>query len=92
MARIFVGNLPFSANEVTIRDLFALHGAVETVSLMSDLATGKPRGFGYVEMPSDDAVRAVAALNGHDLSGSLIKVNAAEDKPPVASIAQWRGR
>lgn len=92
MAKIYVGNLPFSANEATVRDLFAVHGAVETVSLINDLETGKPRGFGFVEMSTDDAARAVSALNGHDLGGRSLKVNPAKDSPKVASISQWRGR
>lgn len=92
MAKIYVGNLPFSVNEVTIRDLFAQHGAVETVSIVTDRTTGKPRGFGFVEMPSDDAARAVAALNGQDLGGRALKVNPAEDRPRTSSISEWRGR
>jgi RNA recognition motif-containing protein len=92
MARIYVGNLPTSANEATVRDLFALHGVVETVSLISDLVTGKPRGFGYVEMPTNDAAMAVAALNGRDLGGRSLEVNPAQDRASVSSISQWRGR
>ena len=92
MAKIFVGNLPLAVNEVTIRDLFAMHGAVETVSLIADHVTGKPRGVGFVEMSTDDAAKAVAALNGQDLNGRALTVNAAEDRPRTASIAEWRGR
>lgn len=92
MAKIYVGNLPFSANEATVRDLFARHGSVETVSLINDIETGKPRGFGFVEMSTDDAAKAVSALNGLDFGGRSLKVNPAQDRPKVASISQWRGR
>lgn len=92
MAKIYVGNLPFSVNEVTIRDLFAKHGAVETVSIITDRSTGKPRGFGFVEMSTDDAAKAVAALNGQDLGGRPLKVNPAEERVRTSSIAEWRGR
>ena len=92
MAKIYVGNLPFSVNEVTIRDLFAQHGAVETVSIITDRNTGKTRGFGFVEMSTDDAAKAVAALNGQDLGGRPLKVNPAEERARTSSIAEWRGR
>ncbi len=91
MSKIYVGNLPFSANEDTIRDLFAQHGVVENVSLIQDRTTGKPRGFGFVQMPDDDATKAISALNGADFGGRSLKVNPAEDRQR-ASISQWRGR
>jgi RNA recognition motif-containing protein len=92
MAKIYVGNLPFSANEATVRDLFAQHGPVETVSLINDRDTGKPRGFGFVEMTTDDAAKAVAALNGQDFGGRALKVNPAQERERSANISQWRGR
>jgi RNA recognition motif-containing protein len=94
VAKIYVGNLPFSANEASMRDLFAQHGSVESVSLILDRETGKPRGFGFVQMSPDDAVKATTALNGSDFGGRPLKVNPAEerDSSKVASISQWRGR
>ena len=58
MTKIYVGNLPFSASESEIRELFAQHGTVESVSIINDRDTGRPRGFGFVEMSRADASRA----------------------------------
>jgi RNA recognition motif-containing protein len=71
MSKIYVGNLPFSADEEAIRTLFGQHGTVESVALIKDRDTGQPRGFGFVEMPRQDAARAIQNL----------KVNEAQDKP-----------
>jgi RNA recognition motif-containing protein len=80
MASIYVGNLPFSASEASIRELFAPHGTVEAVSLILDRETGKPRGFGFVQMPDQDADKAISALNGADFGGRPLKVNAAQER------------
>jgi RNA recognition motif-containing protein len=80
MAKIYVGNLPFSANESSVRDLFAQHGSVESVALIMDRETGKPRGFGFVEMSGDAADKAIAALNGQDFGGRPLKVNEAQER------------
>ena len=77
MTKLYVGNLPFSANEESIRALFAEFGAVYTFSLTSDRVTGTPRGFGFVEMSSDDAAKAMQGLNGKDFGGRPLKVNEA---------------
>jgi RNA recognition motif-containing protein len=81
MSKIYVGNLPFTATEATVRELFAQHGAVESVALITDRDTGQPRGFGFVEMPRTDAARAIQSLNGQDMGGRALKVNEAQDKP-----------
>jgi RNA recognition motif-containing protein len=81
MSKIYVGNLPFSANETTVRELFAQHGTVESVALINDRDTGQPRGFGFVEMPRADAARAIQNLTCQDLGGRPLKVNEAQDKP-----------
>ncbi|MBW4053046.1 MAG: RNA-binding protein [Proteobacteria bacterium] len=81
MTRIYVGNLPFSATEESLRALFSKHGAVENVSLINDRDTGRPRGFGFVEMSSADAARAIEALNGTDLGGRPLRVNEAQERP-----------
>jgi RNA recognition motif-containing protein len=81
MAKIYVGNLPFSATEADVRQLFSQHGTVESVSLPTDRETGRPRGFGFVEMSQADAARAIQSLNGHDMNGRQLRVNEAQDKP-----------
>lgn len=80
MTKLYVGNLPFSATEESVRNLFAPHGAVETLSLITDRDTGQPRGFGFVEMSQADASRAIQALNGQDFGGRALKINEAQDK------------
>ena len=81
MAKIYVGNLPFSATEEAVRALFSQHGTVESVSLINDRETGRPRGFGFVEMSRTDAQKAIQSLNGFDMGGRPLKVNEAQDKP-----------
>jgi RNA recognition motif-containing protein len=80
MSKIYVGNLPFTADEGAVRELFATHGTVESVALITDRDTGQPRGFGFVEMPNSDAARAIQNLNGHQMSGRALKVNEAQPK------------
>ncbi|HEY3785601.1 MAG TPA: RNA-binding protein [Steroidobacteraceae bacterium] len=80
MTKLYVGNLPFSATEDAVRTLFAAHGTVEKVSLITDRDTGRPRGFGFVEMSNADASRAMQALNGKDFDGRPLKVNEAQDR------------
>jgi len=81
MTKLYVGNLPFTATEESVRGLFTSHGTVEKVSLITDRDTGRPRGFGFVEMSNADASRAMQALNGKDFDGRSLKINEAQDKP-----------
>ena len=81
MTKLYVGNLPFTATDEGVRALFSKHGTVEKVSLITDRETGRPRGFGFVEMSSADAARAIQALNGADFGGRPLKVNEAQDRP-----------
>jgi RNA recognition motif-containing protein len=81
MAKIYVGNLPFSTTDAELRTLFSQHGTVESVSLPTDRETGRPRGFGFVEMNQADAARAIQSLNGKDMGGRPLRVTPAEDKP-----------
>jgi RNA recognition motif-containing protein len=81
MAKIYVGNLPFTASEADVRSLFSQHGTVESVALPTDRETGRPRGFGFVEMPQADAARAIEALNNFSMNGRPLRVNEAQDKP-----------
>jgi RNA recognition motif-containing protein len=80
MAKIYVGNLPFSADEAAVRALFSQHGTVESVALITDRDTGQPRGFGFVEMSQADAARSIQSLNGHQMDGRALKVNEAQAK------------
>jgi RNA recognition motif-containing protein len=77
---LYVGNLPFSATDESVRTLFATHGTVEKVSMITDRDTGRPRGFAFVEMSNADAARAMQALNGTDFDGRSLKVNEAQDR------------
>lgn len=82
MKSIYVGNLPFSATEDEVRDLFAEHGDVVEVRLMSDRETGRPRGFGFVKMENDAADAAIRALDGKDFGGRALRINEAEERKP----------
>ena len=90
MSKIYVGNLPFSADEEAVRTLFSQHGTVDSVALIMDRDTGRPRGFGFVEMPRTDAARAIQSLNGQDMGGRPLKVNEAQDKPRTGGGGQAR--
>ena len=80
MKKIYVGNLPFSATEDQVRQLFTEHGTVESVALITDRHTGQPRGFGFVEMDPTGAETAIKALNGTDLDGRSLNVNEARPR------------
>lgn len=80
MTKLFVGNLPFSATEQSVRALFEPHGAIESLALINDRETGRPRGFGFIEMSSADAANAMQALNGRDFEGRQLKVSEAQSK------------
>ena len=81
MSKIYVGNLPFTADEAAVRTLFSAHGTVESVALITDRDTGQPRGFGFVEMTNNsEAARAIQSLNGHQMDGRALKVNEAQPK------------
>ncbi len=78
--KIFVGNLPFSTTHEEIRELFAAHGVVHDVNLISDRQTGRPRGFGFVEMDEKGAIAAMRALDGYELDGRNLRVNEATER------------
>jgi RNA recognition motif-containing protein len=81
MKKIYVGNLPFSATESQVRDLFSKHGNVQSVALIMDKETGRPRGFGFVEIDDSGLAAALKALDGYEMDGRALKVNEAQDKP-----------
>ena len=76
--KLYVGNLPLSANEDEIRDLFSQYGEVQSVKLITDRETGRPRGFGFVEMENAD--EAAQNLDGYAFDGRNLKVNEARDR------------
>ncbi len=80
MKSIYVGNLPFSATEEDIHNLFSPYGAVHMVKLVMDRETGKPRGFGFVEMEPSAAAGAISALNGKELGGRTLRINEARER------------
>ena len=75
--KLYVGNLPFSATEDEIRELFGQHGTVHEVNLITDRQTGQPRGFGFIEMDDAEANAAISALDGTEMGGRNLKVNQA---------------
>ena len=77
---IYVGILPFSASESEVTELFSSHGNVLNVSLPTDRETGRPRGFGFVEMEDGDAVNAIEALDGTNFGGRDLRVNEARER------------
>ena len=81
MTTIYVGNLPFSATEDEVRQLFEKHGKVESVKLIMDRETGRPRGFSFVEMSGSDAQTAIAQMNGFNMGGRPLRVNEAQERP-----------
>lgn len=78
--RIHVGNLPFEATEGDLRARFAEFGDVVSLAIPTDRETGRPRGFGFVEMSSDDAAKAIAGLNGSDFGGRALAVSEARER------------
>ncbi|WP_448213732.1 RNA recognition motif domain-containing protein [Colwellia sp. MEBiC06753] len=78
---LYVGNLPYRANEAAVRTLFAAHGAVHSVRLMKDKHTGKRRGFGFVEMSASDSGAAISALNDTEFQQRTLKVREAKERP-----------
>ena len=82
MKNIFVGNLSINTGEDELRQIFEGYGQVDRVSIMTDRDTGRSRGFGFVEMASDeDGEKAIAALNGSQVGGRTVNVNEARPKP-----------
>ena len=85
LTKLYVGNLPFSITETDLRRLFEPHGGIDSVSLVMDRETGRPRGFAFVEMATEeDAKKAIPMFNGKDLKGRALTVNEArprEERP-----------
>jgi RNA recognition motif-containing protein len=92
MKKLYVGNLPFTATESDVRALFEKHGEVSSVALINDRETGRPRGFGFVEIEDSGMAKAIQALNGHEMDGRALMVNEAQDKPRSGGGRSGGGR
>jgi RNA recognition motif-containing protein len=77
---IYVGNLPFSAGDQELSDLFGQFGAVQSARVIMDRETGRARGFGFVEMSDEDARKAIEALDGSDMGGRPLRINEAQER------------
>lgn len=79
--KLYVGNLPFDAQESTLTELFGANGAVAKVQIITDRETGRSRGFGFVEFEkAEDAQKAIGALNGKEVGGRALTVNEAKEQ------------
>jgi RNA recognition motif-containing protein len=87
--KIYVGNLSFDTSESTLRSMFETHGPVTSATLVMDRDTGRPRGFGFVEMNDDGAKAAITALNGHSCDGRPLTVNEAKPRENRSSGGRW---
>jgi RNA recognition motif-containing protein len=89
---IFVGSLPYRLQEADLKELFEAYGEVNSVKLIIDRETGRSKGFGFVEMPDDEAAqKAISGLNGAEVSGRSIAVSQAEDRKPSGGGGERRG-
>jgi len=80
---IFVGSLPYRLEEADLKELFEAYGEVNSVKLIIDRETGRSKGFGFVEMPDDEAAqKAISGLNGSEIAGRSIAVSQAEERKP----------
>ena len=80
--KLYVGNLPYETGETELQELFARAGSVDSVKVMRDMATGRARGFAFVEMSTDgEAQKAITELNAYQLGGRGLTVNEARPKP-----------
>ena len=78
--KLFVGNLPWSIGDVELERLFSTYGEVQSARVITDRDTGRSRGFGFVELDTDDVAAAINAVNGREVDGRPLRVNEAEDK------------
>lgn len=80
--KLYVGNMNYRSSEESLRDLFSTYGEVSSVNIIFDRATGQAKGFGFVEMVTEEgAANAIASLNGYEFDGRQLRVNEAINKP-----------
>lgn len=89
--KIYVGNLSFQTSEQELSAAFEEYGAVQSANLVMDRETGRPRGFGFVEMADDDARKAIDAMNGMELGGRQLTVNEAKPRENRSGGGGYRG-
>lgn len=83
--KLFVGNLDFKTMQHEVEELFSEAGSIREVFLPADRATGRPRGFAFVDFESEEeAEKAIEMFDGYELSGRALRVNPAQDRPPRA--------
>ncbi|RLA19421.1 MAG: RNA-binding protein [Gammaproteobacteria bacterium] len=82
MTTLFIGNVAYKAGEPEIRSLFSKYGEVLAVRLVIDKRSGRPRGYGFVEMAASGAEKAIKELNDTDFAGRMLKVNVANERKP----------
>jgi len=80
MKKIYVGNLAFDTTEEKVRELFAVHGDIESIALITDQVTGRPRGFGFIEMSDENAAAAIKAIDGQEVDGRNLRISEARPR------------
>jgi len=81
LKKLYVGNLPFTATEDELKQMFGAHGTVHSVAMINDRETGRPRGFGFIEVDDEALPAMIQNLDGKELGGRTLKVNEAQDRP-----------
>lgn len=93
MSKLYVGNMPFSVTDAQLNELFAKHGNVTSVNIITDKFSNRPRGFAFVEMESEEAAqKAIAELNGTQLEGRALVVNQAKPQTERGNSRSFSGR
>jgi RNA recognition motif-containing protein len=80
--KIYVGNIPFTATETQVREMFEEHGSVDSIAWITDRDTGRFRGFAFIEMEDEGANSAIQALNGQEIDGRPLKIDLAKPRAP----------
>ncbi len=80
--KIYVGNIPFTATETQVREMFEEHGSVDSIAWITDRDTGRFRGFAFIEMEDEGANAAIQALNGQEVDGRPLKIDLAKPRAP----------
>jgi len=87
--KIYVGNLPWSATDSDLRELFSSVGTVHSAAVITDRDTGRSRGFGFIEMDDSDAEQAISKLDGREMDSRPLRVNEAQERQRRPSRDSW---